>query len=337
MAGLVSVVIVNWNGKRYLERCLPSVLNQTYSQFEVILVDNGSTDGSVQFVSRTFPQVRLIENPENIGFAAGSNIGIEVAKGDYIATLNNDAQADKKWLEELVCPMEADPRVGMCASKILFAHRPHVIESMGINLDKAGIAWHRFGGSEESEAVGDEEPKEVFGPCAAAALYRRKMLEEIGLFDEEFFAYLEDVDLAWRARLMGWQCLFVSRAKAYHEHSATTKAGFPHKSYLLGRNKVWTILKNYPTPQILFFLPFILSYDLAAVVYLLFVRWDVNALRGRIAGWLAVPRILGKRKTVQARRSVSFATLAQSMSPLENPLQVWKRFRHLESVGLGRG
>lgn len=332
MARLVSVVIVNWNGKPYLQGCLPSLLSQTYPYFEVILVDNGSTDGSVEFVSRTFPQIRLIENPENIGFAAGSNIGIEVAKGDYIATLNNDAQADRRWLEELVAPMEADHRVGMCASKILFADRPHTIESMGINLDKAGIAWHRFGGREESEVVDNEEPSEVFGPCAAAALYRRKMLDEIGYFDEEFFAYLEDVDLAWRARLMDWRCLLVPRAKVHHKHSATTKAGFPHKSYLLGRNKVWTILKNYPAPQILLFLPIILAYDLAAVLYVLLVRGDLNVLRGRVAGWLAVPRVLGKRKALQTRRSVSFATLAQSMSPLESPLKVWKRFRHLGKV-----
>jgi len=333
MAGLVSVVIVNWNGKRYLERCLASVLDQTYRQFEVILVDNGSTDGSVEFVSQTFPGIRLIENLENVGFAAGNNVALRLVEGDYIATLNNDAQADRRWLEELVRPMEADHRVGMCASTILFADRPHMIESMGINLDKAGIAWHRFGGSEESEAVEDEEPSEVFGPCAAAALYRRKMLEEIGLFDEEFFAYLEDVDLAWRARLMGWRCLFVLGARVYHEHSATTKAGFPHKSYLLGRNRVWTILKNYPAPEIFLFLPAIVFYDLVAVLYALLARRDVNALRGRVAGWLAVPRILGKRKAVQERRSVSFTTLAQSMSPLESPLRVWKRFRHLGRVG----
>jgi GT2 family glycosyltransferase len=327
MAGMVSVVIVNWNGKHHLQRCLSAVLAQTYSDFEVILVDNGSTDGSVQFIRQNFPQVRLIRNAENLGFAKGNNIALEVAQGDYIATLNNDTEADAHWLSELVAILEAHPRVGMCASKMLFYDQPRIINSTGINLDRAGIAWDRRGGEEDRK--GQEEVEEVFGPCAGAALYKRQMLEETGLFDEDFFAYLEDVDLAWRARLMGWRCLYVPTARVCHVHSATGLEGSPYKSYLLGRNKICTILKNYPAPEILLFLPVILFYDLASVLYALVTRRDANALRGRVAGWRDLPRLLAKRKEVQGRRCISLSTLVGSMSPLENPLKVPRRYGHL--------
>lgn len=331
MGGMVSVIIVNWNGKHHLQRCLSAVLAQTYSNFEVILVDNGSTDGSVEFVSQEFPQVRLISKAENLGFAKGNNIAIEAAQGDYIATLNNDTQADPHWLRELTGVMEARPRVGMCASKMLFYHQPHVINSTGINLDRAGIAWDRQGGEEDQE--GPEEVGEVFGPCAGAALYKRQMLEEIGLFDEDFFAYLEDVDLAWRARLMGWRSLYVPTARVYHLHSATGKEGSPYKNYLLGRNKIWTILKNYPAPEIFLFLPVILFYDLASLLYALLTRRDGSALKGRIAGWRDLPRVLAKRKEIQKKRSISFSTLAGAMSPLENPFKIPRRYRHLRELG----
>ena len=331
MAGMVSVVIVNWNGKQHLQRCLSAVLAQTCSNFEVMLVDNGSTDGSAEFVSQQFPQVRLIRNTENLGFAKGNNIAFEFVQGDYIATLNNDTQADPHWLSELMKGIEAHPRVGMCASKMLFYHHPHIINSTGINLDRTGIAWDRRGGEEDRE--GQEEVEEVFGPCAGAALYKRQMLEEIGFFDEDFFAYLEDVDLAWRARLMGWRSLYVPTARVYHLYSATGIEGSPYKSYLLGRNKIWTILKNYPAPQIFIFLPLILFYDLASVLYALLARRDTNALKGRITGWRELPKVLAKRKEVQGKRSISFSALAGIMSPLENPFKIPGRYRHLRELG----
>ncbi|MCJ7668226.1 MAG: glycosyltransferase family 2 protein [Anaerolineae bacterium] len=330
MAGMVSIIIVNWNGKHHLQRCLSAVLAQTYSNFEVILVDNGSTDGSAEFVSQQFPQVRLIRNAENLGFAKGNNIAFEFAQGDYIATLNNDTQADPHWLSELMKGIEGHPRVGMCASKMLFYHHPHIINSTGINLDRAGIAWDRRGGEEDQE--GQEELEEVFGPCAGAALYKRQMLEEIGFFDEDFFAYLEDVDLAWRARLMGWRSLYVPTARVYHLYSATGREGSPYKNYLLGRNKIWTVLKNYPAPEISIFLPVILFYDCASVLYALLARRDANALKGRIAGWRELPKVLAKRKEVQGKRSISFSALAGVMSPLENPFKVPGRYRHLREL-----
>lgn len=327
----VSVIILNWNGKQHLERCLSSVLRQTYPNFEVILVDNGSTDGSVEFVRERFPEVRIIRNEENLGFAAGNNVAINATQGDYVATLNNDTQVDPDWLEALAKAAEADPKVGMCASKMLFLHQPDIINSTGISLDKAGIAWDRRGGERDK---GDEsEPIEVFGPCAGAALYRREMLDQVGLFDEDFFAYLEDVDLAWRARLMGWRCLYAPKAVVYHLYSATAIEGSPGKNFLLGRNKVWTIVKNYPSPELFLFLPIILLYDLGSIPYTLLVKGDTSSLQGRVAGLQGIAKMLRKRKIVQSKRITSFSALAKSLSPLERPFKVWQRYSYLRQIG----
>ena len=180
-----SVIVVNWNGKRYLQECLPALLAQTYSNHEIILVDNGSNDGSVDFVAEGFPEVRIIENSENLGFAAGNNVGIEVARGDYIVTLNNDTRAEPDWLEELVKVVEADPKIGMCASKMLFYHHTGVLNSTGISLDLASIAWDRRGGERDDGL--EREPVEIFGPCAGAALYRQEMLDEVGASNNDYF------------------------------------------------------------------------------------------------------------------------------------------------------
>ena len=204
-----------------------------------------------------------------------------------------------------------------------------MINSAGIALDPVGIAWDRLGGLPDDP--GEREPVEVFGPCAGAALYRRAMLEQIGLFDEDFFAYLEDVDLAWRARLAGWRCLYAPAARVYHAHSATGVEGSPFKSRLLARNKVWLIAKNYgPNGCLLAHLPLILLYDLAAVAFALLARGDVHSLLGRIDGILGLPRVWRKRLAVQA--------LAQSnrgspwhchLEPLVWPWRVPLRYRHI--------
>jgi len=328
----VSVVLVNWSGLHHLKDCLPSLVAQTYSDFEVILVDNASTDNSVEWVREHYPQVRLLCNETNVGFAAANNQAIRASAAPFVVTVNNDARADPEWLAALVAVAESDPRVGMCASKMIFADRPNVINSTGINLDAVGIAWDRRGGELDNRL--ETEPVEVFGPCAGAALYRRAMLDEIGLFDEDFFAYLEDVDLAWRARLAGWRCLYVPAARVFHVHSGTAVEGSPFKNRLLGRNKIWLIAKNYPMPQLVFYLPLILLYDLAAVLFTLIVRRDVSSWQGRLDGLKGLRRIGSKRQAVQALRQ---AALDQGrlwrypLSPLSWPWQVSLRYRHLKA------
>ena len=323
---IVSVVIPNWNGRSHLERCLEALRCQTLAAFEVVVVDNASNDGSLEMLQEHFPWVRTIASPRNVGFAAANNLGIRASTAPFVATLNNDTEPRPDWLERLVEPALADVGIGMVASKMLFAHRPGTINSAGIALDRAGIAWDRLGGEPDA---GTGATTEVFGPCAGAALYRRQMLDEIGLFDEDFFAYLEDVDLAWRARLSGWRCLYAPAAAVYHVHSATGVEGSPFKSYHLGRNKVWSIAKNYPAPQLYMALPLIVAYDLAAAMYGLVSRRDLAGIRGRLAGLAGLPKQLSKRREVQRKGRVAFSELARQMAPLATPFGVLDRCRHL--------
>jgi len=336
MARRVAVIILNWNGQRYLEGCLSAVFAQTFGEFEAILVDNGSTDGSVAWLKTHFPQVRLICNPHNAGFARANNQAIRSTDAELIATLNNDARVEPGWLAALVEAVDSDPTVGMVASKILFADQPDMIDSAGIALDPMGIAWNRLGGMPDSSAEA-AVPTEVFGPCAAAALYRRAMLDQIGLFDEDFFAYLEDVDLAWRARLAGWRCLYAPAARVYHVHSATSVEGSPFKNRLLGRNKVWLIAKNYqPAGRLLAHLPLIALYDLATIFYALVARGNVHQLLGRVEGLAGLPRAWRKRRVVRGldRRKCA-SPWHRHLDPMVWPWQVPRRYRHLTTVGRG--
>jgi GT2 family glycosyltransferase len=312
MAKKVTVIIPNWNGRRHLERCLPSVLAQTYAEFEVVVVDNGSADDSVAWVSQEFPQVRLIANSENVGFARANNQAILATDAPYLATLNNDTRPEPTWLEHMVEAMEAEAEIGTVAAKVLYWEPPHLIDSAGIGLDRAGYAWNRYNGQPDN--TGEQEPVEVFGPSAAAALYRREMLDEVGLFDESYFAYYEDVDLAWRARLMGWRCLYVPDARVYHVHSATSRQGSPFKRYFLVRNKAVTTLKNYPAPALWLNLPAILFYDLMADLYRLILERSASPVRGRLAALGRLPAAWQQRRTIQGRRKVSWRALSAWMA-----------------------
>lgn len=324
----VVLVILNWNGRRYLEPCLRSVFAQEFRDFTVILVDNGSTDGSAELVRARFPQVHLIENSENRGFAAANNQAILSSSSEFVATLNNDTEVEPEWLGALVQAMEADPRIGMGASKMLLADRRNVIEATGIAVDKAGIAWNVAGGN--ADRPGEATPTLVFGPCAGAALYRRAMLDDIGLFDEDFFAYLEDVDLAWRAQWAGWRCVYAPGAIVYHVHSATAREGSYFKNRLLGRNKIWTLCKNYPFPPLLWYAPLVLAYDLMAVMYAIAAGRGRGAVQGRISALAEIPRMLTKRR--QIVRRISSRTMMARLQPVENPLAVLRRYAHIRTV-----
>ncbi len=305
------VIIVNWNGRHHLSRCLPSLRAQTYRDFETIVVDNGSTDESIAWLKKNYPAIRLIRNTENIGFAAANNQAIQATNNPYVVTLNNDTVATPTWLAELVLAIESDDSVGMVASQILLNDRPQVIDSAGIEVDWTGTAWQRRRGE---SADGNDIWQEVFGPCAAAALYRRAMLDDIGLFDEDFFVYYEDVDLAWRAQNAGWRCLYAPRAQVYHAHSATGGQDPSHKWYFIGRNKVWTLIKNYPTARLLVTWPLVLGFEFTAMLYALMIKHSAAPLRGRLDGWLAISSAWRKRRTV--RREVW-----GKLAPLRNPLR----------------
>jgi GT2 family glycosyltransferase len=245
MTPAVSVVIVNLNRCDLLEKCLRSIWAQRFTDIEVIVVDNGSTDESVAFLHGIEDlRLRIVELPQNRGFAGGCNAGIAAARGRYIATINNDAEADPRWLEELVQAMESGARVGMCASKILLHGDRSRIDKAGHLIYLDGLNHGRGSGEEDRGQYDTAE--EVLFPDGAAALYRRAMLEETGLFDESFFAYGDDADVGLRGRLAGWTCRYVPSAVVYHIHSATAGEFSPLKAFLIERNRVFVAVKLFP-------------------------------------------------------------------------------------------
>lgn len=247
---LVSVVIVNWNGKQHLAECLDSLVAQNIKDREIVLVDNGSHDGSVEMVQGAYPFIRVVSLPENLGFAGGNNAGIRIASGKYIALLNNDTRVDPEWMPSLLNEAEASsPHVGMWASKILSYENPELIDNVGLLMYPDGLG--RGKGRLEKDEGQYDQTGEAFFPSGCAGLYRREMLDEIGLFDEDFFAYADDVDLGLRARLAGWQCIYVPSAKVYHKYSASSSAHSPFKAFLVERNRIWVLLKYYPLEMIL--------------------------------------------------------------------------------------
>lgn len=294
----VSIIIVNWNGRSLLETCLPAALAQTYPSANVIVVDNGSHDGSAAWIAARYPQVRLICNSTNAGFAAANNQAIATSSAPYLALLNSDAAPETDWLDEMVRAMESDERVGACAPRILRWDDHGVIDSLGLSIDRSGTAWEWQSGQRADRDTATAV-RAVFGASGAACLLRRAMLDDIGAFDEDFFCYLEDADLAWRARLAGWRCLYVPTAIVYHRHSASSGEASPFKGYHLGRNKWWMILKNYPWPDVLLNLPLIVGRELLAVAYHLLIRRDIHPLRGRLAALRGSGRALRQRRAVQ--------------------------------------
>jgi len=242
-------VIVNWNGKHLLGECLESLQRQTFQNFETILVDNGSSDGSAEYVREQFREVKLVALPVNKGFAGGNNAGIRIAAGSYIALLNNDTKTDPAWLEHLIKEAESNRAAGMIACKILSYADPEVIDNVGLLIYPDGLARGK-GRLERDQGQYDQKGEALF-PSGCAGLYRKKMLDETGLFDEEFFAYADDVDLGLRGRLAGWGCVYVPSAKVYHKYSSSSSSYSSQKAFLVERNRLWVLLKYYPIELIL--------------------------------------------------------------------------------------
>lgn len=299
---MISVIIPNWNGLKLLPVCLNALRRQTLQNVEIIVVDNGSTDGSVQFIAREYPEVRVIPLPRNRGFAPAVNEGIRAARGETVVLLNNDTEADGHWLEEIARALRDHPDAGMVACKLrLFDRRDH-LHSAGDFCRVDGIPGNR--GVWEQDCGQYDDVNGIFGAQGAAAAYRKAMLDEIGLLDEELGSYIEDVDLAWRARLAGYTCAYAPAAIVYHMVSAT--GGGPIASYFVGRNLIFVLAKNYPAGLWKKYRRDILR-----------AQWQITRdavrsirgaaararLRGQMAGLLGLPRWLGKRKQVLRRAS----------------------------------
>jgi GT2 family glycosyltransferase len=318
----VSVIILTWNGRAYLTECLDSLAAQNCRDFETILVDNGSSDGSAEYVRGAYPWVRLLELPENVGFAAGNNRGLALAQGTYIVTLNNDTKAAPEFLAELVLVAESDARIGMVAAKMRNYYRPEEIDAVGLKIGTNGLGYNIGIGETDS---GQYDDAAIFGPCGGAALYRREMLDETGFFDSDFFAYYEDFDLAWRGRLAGWKALAAPRALVYHVHSATGGKMSRFKTYYTHRNKWYVIIKNWPLGLLLKRLPVLFCYDMAALVLAWLKGVGGAAIAARFDVVKNMGRLLAQRREVHAQSTLSTGEIEGLFSPYEGALKTFFR------------
>jgi len=313
----LSVVIPNWNGAEHLPTCLDSLRRQTVDDAEVIVVDNGSSDDSLELLERHYPEVRVLALNENRGFAGACNAGMRTARGPFIVLLNNDTEVDERWLEEVLAAFERHPRAGMVASKMLLFDQRDRFHTAGDFYRLDGLPGNR-GVWQRDEGQYDEE-EYVFGACGGSAAYRRAMLEDVGLLDEDFFYSCEDVDLAWRAQLAGWRCVYTPQAVVYHKLSAT--GGGTTASFYDGRNAIYLLIKDYPGDLWRRHWRAVLARQLRITVEAL-KAWRGAAARARLRGQLAglitgVPRMLPKRRAVQSRRVVERAYLHRILTGID--------------------
>jgi GT2 family glycosyltransferase len=298
------VVVPSWNGAALLPACLESVRRQTYRPLQTIVVDDGSTDDTVDLVTSGFPEVCLARLPCNTGFAGAVNTGLRLAAGEVVALLNNDAVAEPDWVEELAGALRRHPTAGFAASKMLLSDEDATINSAGDFVRRSGEPGNR--GVWERDQGQFEREEEVFGACAGAAAYRRSMLDDIGLFDERFRMYCEDVDLAWRAQYAGYRCVYAPRAIVRHRLSAS--GGGVLSSYQVGRNLVWLLARDLPAPAWRAYWPHILAAQMRQLRDALPHLREPAArarLRGQLAGLATFAVMLQGRPTLGASRRVS--------------------------------
>ena len=313
---LVSIVIPHWNGRHHLDDCLNALRRQTFTDFEVILVDNGSTDGSQAYVRDCFPEVQLMELGQNQGFTGACNAGYAVAQGEIVMLLNNDTEADSGWLTAVVQAFQTNPQVGMVASKmLLFDQRDH-FHTAGDFYRLDGVPGNR--GVWQQDVGQYEVVEQVFSACGGTAAYRRTMLDEIGFLDDDFFFSCEDVDMGWRANLAGWQVLYVPTAVVYHKLKAT--GGSVTGSYYDGRNFLYLIWKNYPTSLLRRHWPKIVRAQINIMAEAL-RAWRGEAararLRGQLAGLWGIFKMWPKRRQVQALRRIDDDQLTAVLAPVD--------------------
>ncbi len=316
-APLFTVIILNWNGRRHLEECLSSIHLQTFRDFETIVVDNGSKDGSVDWVNERWAEsVSTVGLPSNLGFAGGNNAGIQLARGRYVILLNNDTAVDPGWLAAMGDAVRRHPDAGMFTPKILNYYRRDEIDNTGHLIYPDGMARGRYR-LEKDDGRFDVEG-DALSPSGCAGCYSMRMLDEIGLLDDAFFAYGEDVDLGLRGRWAGYACIYVPTAVVYHKYSATTGTYSPQKAFLAERNRLWLLFKNFPVVDILLSPAYtFLRYSLhlkgvltgkgasgrftreysAGALFWVILKAEIAALRG-------LPAILRKRRECKGCRRI---------------------------------
>jgi len=309
----VAVLIVNWNGGGLLADCLESVERQRRRPEQVVVVDNASTDDSLERAARALRGAELIRLPSNVGFARANNLAAAAAgKVDAIALLNPDAVAEPGWLEALVGAMEDHPTAAGFASQLLLASTPQYLDGAGDSYHVSGRAWRN--GHKMAASQWPSQSAEVFGPCAAAALYRRDAFEDVNGFDERYFCYFEDVDLAFRMRLRGHRFFYIPGAVVRHVGSALSGYRSDFAVYHGERNAVWTYFKDMPASLLWLYLPQHIALNMAALLYYPVRGQGRVVLRAKLAAVRGLPSVLGQRRLVQRRRRVETKALRAALT-----------------------
>lgn len=308
---LVSIVIPNINGLEHLKVCLPSILAQNYPDYKVVLVDNASADGSVEYVEKNVPGSEIIRFEKNTGFAKAVNEGIKIASGKYnspyILLLNNDIELPQDFLQTGIETFEENPGASIVAVKMMNFYNRDIIDDTGNFLTRRGGTAYPRGNGQKDEGQFDK-PEYIFSACAGAAFYRKEVFEQAGLFDEKFFAYLEDIDLGFRAQLMGLKCFYQPKAVCYHKRGGSSVSTFKFQARMNERNIIWVRLKNYPFMMYLKYQPRFLLTRLRRLQLILKHHGFGSffaALKGYFAGILYAPLMLGKRFKIQKNKKVS--------------------------------
>ncbi len=318
MSPIVSIIIPHLNGKHHLDDCFQSLRQQSFMDFEVLLVDNGSTDGTQAYVAENYPEVKLIQLPENKGFTGACNAGWHASHGDIIILLNNDTEADPNWLAEIVDAFERHPQAGSIASKMLLFDQRDTFHTAGDFYRIDGIPGNRGVWQKDTGQFDREEI--VFSACGGSSAYRRQVLEELGFLDDDFFFSCEDVDLGWRANLAGYEVWYVPTAVIYHKLKAT--GGDVTGSYYDGRNFLYLIWKNYPA-SLMKKNWRLLSKSQFDITKEALKHWRGEAararLRGQLAGLWSFFKMWPKRKQIQAIRRIDDETLTGRLSPVDVP------------------
>jgi len=319
----ISVIIVNWNGKQFLAECLGALRRQSFRNFETILVDNGSTDGSVDYVRNCFPEVKLLPLPDNRGFTGGNIAGLEHARGDLIVLLNNDTEAHPAWLEELHKARATFPHAGSFASKMMYFDQRERIENCGFGLGTAGVTVDL--GRDQLDGPEWTTPREVFGACGGAVAYRRSMLDDIGFLDPDFFMVYEDVDLSFRAQLRGYRCMYIPSAIVFHRYRATLGARPARQVFYSQRNIEYVYFKNMPGELILLSLLQRFLYEIGAAIYFARSGTASSFLRSKFEALKHFPALLRKRRQIQQAKTVETSRMLALMTPVFGAK--WRKLR----------
>jgi len=307
----VSVIVVNYNGMSYLETCLRSVLGQSFSDFEAILVDNKSSDGSLECVRRTFPDLLIVANENNLGYTGGINSGISHAKGEYLAALNVDTEVEKGWLAAMVAFMDANPDAGALTPKSLLYRDRGRVGVEGLNIHITGLGFVR--GLNEHDIKMPREPFQVAGISGCSYLVRREIVEKMGGLNEDNFMYYDDVDLSWMINLMGYKIYCVPQSVVYHEYELRMT---PQKIFWLERGRAGALI-CYPKPlTFAVLLPF-LGFTEALILGYCIIRGP-RYVRSKFLAYLSVARnmrrLVRRRKKVQCLRKLSDFQLMRRFS-----------------------